>query len=68
LILYLLLFPKKEKKKKEETTRGLFPGQTHPSGCAALGFSQLLRVIKNCFKGQSLNFMYTLYVGSYLVG
>jgi hypothetical protein len=38
---------------------GFFPGQTHPAGCAAPGFSNLLGTSKSCFKDQSLNFMCT---------
>jgi hypothetical protein len=47
-----------------------FLSQTHPSGCACpvLGLPWLLCAIKSYFKGQSLNFMFTLYAGSNLVG
>jgi hypothetical protein len=44
---------KKRKKEKGET------GQICPIGSAMPGFSQLLGAIKNCFSGQSLNFMHT---------
>jgi hypothetical protein len=64
LMLCLLLFAIK----KGEMIRGLFPQQTHPSGCDVLGFPWLLGAIESCFKGQSLNFMCILCVSSYLVG
>jgi hypothetical protein len=57
-MLYLLLFEekkRKEKKRKEkkeigEMARELYsPGQTHPIGCAMLGFSLLFGAIKSCF-------------------
>jgi hypothetical protein len=70
-MLYLQLFSKKKKERKKgkgTMARGLFPGQTCLSGCAMLGFPQLLGEIKSCFKGWSLSFMCTLCVGSYLVG
>jgi hypothetical protein len=52
-MLYLLVFgeekrkeKKRKKKEKGEMARGLFPwGQTHPCGCATLGFPQLLGAI-----------------------
>jgi hypothetical protein len=45
---------KKKRKEKGERARGLPPtppGQTHIIGCATLGLSQLLGVIKSYFKG-----------------
>jgi hypothetical protein len=64
-MLYHLLFAKKEKKKRNW---GLFPGQICPSSCATLEFTQWFGAIKNCVKGQSLNFMCTLCVHGFLVG
>jgi hypothetical protein len=52
----------------DPVSSGLFPGQTCPRGCAALGFPCLLGAIENCFNSCYLNFMCTLCFGGYLVG
>jgi hypothetical protein len=67
-MLYLLLFERerererereKREKKREKQPGGFFLGHTCPIGSARPGFFWLLGTIKNCFKGQSLNFMCT---------
>jgi hypothetical protein len=57
-----------KKKIKGRNKQRLFPRQTLPTGCATSGFPWLLGAIKCCFKGQSLNFLCTQCVSSYLVG
>jgi hypothetical protein len=70
---YLLIFENRKEKKKKGKEKDKWPGSFFPgwlctSGYATLGFLWLLGAIKSCLKGQSLDFMYTLCVGSYLVG
>jgi hypothetical protein len=69
-ILSLLLFARKGKKQKREKWPETFPKADAPQWlCHPMpGLPQLLGAIKSCFKGQSLGFMCTMCVGSYLVG
>jgi hypothetical protein len=61
----LLLFKKRKRKKGRNSQGAFFPWQTCPIGCAMPGIFWLLDAVKSSFKGQNLNFMYTLYVDSY---
>jgi hypothetical protein len=48
-MLYILLIERRKRGEKRRNGQGaIFPGQMHPSDCAALGFSRLLGAIKSC--------------------
>jgi hypothetical protein len=48
-----LLFIEREKKDRERERshwEAFYPEQTHPAGCAMLGFSQQLGAVKSCLR------------------